>query len=362
MTADIFFKQSIASKPHSKVLLYIKRNSSLSSDILSLSKLTQKRFMSNATNMSPNSRPPFVVRAGIIGSSIALATPLFTLGGVIRLWNTIGTKSADGVIFKRVISVLIGGGAITLTVNYIWPFLRDYPDLLLPFALANGVASMVWHGAGELAVGLDALAGSAAASIESTVPEAAKAVLPDKWIKRLPLAGGVIGVLTALTAPILWPLLTDLCWSKDLKHLLLGGDSFTWVYDIYYSIGLSVAIPVGLLAGISLHHVLKPFVLGFGAAAGRFVAYPWYLTSLPYLAFTTTACVLYYGTARLRGGGVQIEDFLWLSRIDPLTGDTYSMNMKTKEIVSGNEKAVNSSMKLMLAKVIIHEQLVLLYF
>ena len=51
---------------------------------------------------------------------------------------------------------------------------------------------------------------------------------------NLPVGGAVIGVLAALTAPLLWPAATSLCWAPDLRDFLLGGDDLTWLLDAYF--------------------------------------------------------------------------------------------------------------------------------
>ena len=50
----------------------------------------------------------------------------------------------------------------------------------------------------------------------------------------LPVGGAVIGVLAAVTAPLLWPAATRLCWSPDLRDFLLGGDDPAWLLDAYF--------------------------------------------------------------------------------------------------------------------------------
>ena len=49
---------------------------------------------------------------------------------------------------------------------------------------------------------------------------------------RMPVGGAVIGVLTVLTAPLLWPAATQLYWSP--VDLLLAGDDLQWLTDAYY--------------------------------------------------------------------------------------------------------------------------------
>jgi hypothetical protein len=271
-------------------------------------------------------RPPIAVRVGIVGAAIALATPAFALAGVFRVWSSVLPKTANGKLVKQVVSTLIGGGSVTLVYFYFLPFLRDYPDLILPFALSNGLMCMFWHGVAEAAVGLDTLAG-AASELSASLPEQVARAVPRVW-QRLPVGGALLGALTALTAPLLWAPATDLCWSPELKELLLGRTGVTWLLDLYYGAGMALALPVGVLSGISLHFLLKPFVLGFSAPPR---VYPWTLTSLPLLAALAAACVAYYGSARVRGVGVQIDDFLWMPRIDPRSGAAVSVNVRTGE-------------------------------
>lgn len=50
----------------------------------------------------------------------------------------------------------------------------------------------------------------------------------------MPMGGAVIGVLAALTAPLLWPAATKLCWTPEMRNFLLGGDDLTWLIDAYF--------------------------------------------------------------------------------------------------------------------------------
>jgi hypothetical protein len=47
--------------------------------------------------------PPFLIRVGIISSSVGLATPLFATVGVARLWYNYLPKTANGQILKLVL-------------------------------------------------------------------------------------------------------------------------------------------------------------------------------------------------------------------------------------------------------------------
>jgi hypothetical protein len=93
-----------------------------------------------------HSRPPFLIRSALIGVSVTLATPALTVAGVYRIWAGVLPKSPAGHIVKAFIGIGIGGGCFALIYNFVGPALLDYSDLLLPFALSNGVACMFWQG------------------------------------------------------------------------------------------------------------------------------------------------------------------------------------------------------------------------
>ena len=71
---------------------------------------------------------------------------------------------------------------------------------------------------------------------------------------RLPFAGTVVGLLTAVTAPLLWPSMIDLCWEDSLKQLVLGKQELVkktplnsnWLMDTYWNYGMPVGVPVGV--------------------------------------------------------------------------------------------------------------------
>lgn len=277
---------------------------------------------------------------------------MFTLAGVWRIWSNVLPQSVEGAAFKRFVGLLIGGGSVTLMYYYVYPFMRDYPDLLLPFALSNGAAVVFWQLVAELTVGLDRLAGTAS-EVTSQLPHMARHMMtPSRLWAHLPLGGAALGLLTSITAPLLWNRAIDLCWSAELKRLLLGGDGeVTWLQDIYYSVAVPVAIPIGVLAGSSLHMMLKPFVMGATTAGGA--AIPWHSSSLPFFLAVTTISALYFGTARLRGGGVQIEDFLWMQRTDARTGQEISVNMRTGQVEEGELRAAMAFGKIALVKVVL---------
>lgn len=162
-------------------------------------------------------------------------------------------KTKLGEFLKTTVAVTVGGGILTVVYNYVWPIVRSNSNVILPFALSNGVACMFWQVVLESMFGLSALAGTATlASLQSSAP-----MLYEIPILRgiltvaanLPLGGAALGVLTVVSAPLLWATAIDLVWSPELKQLLLGSDGNLWLLDLYFSLALPVGIPVGLLSG-----------------------------------------------------------------------------------------------------------------
>jgi hypothetical protein len=175
------------------------------------------------------------------------------LSGIYRIWSAVLPKSEIGELVKYGTAVLIGGGALTLFYQYIIPAVLDYADLILPFALSNGLTAAFWMGLGEQVVGLEFVAGIASnstiASVTSWLPQwlTSRAIVAS--LLSLPAGGAIIGGLTALTAPLLWSPLTQLCWEPQFRSLVLGGDSLVWLMDLYYQLLVPVGLPVGIFSG-----------------------------------------------------------------------------------------------------------------
>ena len=226
-----------------------------------------------------------------IGSSVGLASPIFGVGGASYLWFNYMPKSAMGSFMKLTLGLFAGGGMTKLTYSYIWPFLMQNSDLVLPFAVANGVSAAFWFSAGELVFGLDRLAGrtTKGRAVEMPVLNASimshlKSVRSGNAIHLA--AGPVIGGLTALTSPFLWPYLFSNLWPVDLQEMVLGNDPY-WISHMYEFIVFPVALPVGVLSGLMMQWSLKPLVYGAPHI-------PWKARSLPALLAILGACVFYF--------------------------------------------------------------------
>lgn len=278
-------------------------------------------------------RPPFPLRLALVGTTTALATPAYTAIGIYRLWANILPQSALGSQLKKISMFLIGGSTITLFVNYALPLLKQYSDLVAPFALANGVACSLWYSLAELYFGLDTL-------LLMTTPGA---LLPQSlqigFLKKVSTIGGLLGVLTALTAPLLWSTCMDICWTQELKSYLLGGDSVMWLLDVYYSFSVPLAIPIGFVSGMAMQTMLQSLVTGSHGVG-------WTVTALPMLLAVCTASALYFWTSESR-----MNDFFWVQRMDARTGKIGSCNTRTGKYVDGCEQAVYSVVQREMVKV-----------
>jgi hypothetical protein len=197
--------------------------------------------------------PPSLIRLAVVGTSVTLATPVFTVAGIYRIWAAVLPKSQFGQVIKNTTAVVIGGSALTLFYQYIIPSVLKYADIIFPFALSNGLSCMLWMGLGEKIVGWEFLAGlatnSTIGSVASWLPQSITSRTLIASILTLPAGGAVIGGLTALTAPLLWPYVTKLCWDPLFRSIILGGDSIVWLMDLYYQFVIPVGLPVGIFSG-----------------------------------------------------------------------------------------------------------------
>ena len=188
---------------------------------------------------------------------------------------------------------------------------------------------MFWYSLGEACFGLEFMAGTVSMEvISSTFPSWLTRIIrgmignSTQVVNGIPFAGPILGVLTAITAPLLWPIAFELCWSKELKDLFLR-DSF-WPIELYNTIIVPVAIPIGFVAGLSMHTILKPFITGSNGV-------PWHFRSLPLTIALGAAAAVYFGYCNS-----PVEDLLWVKRIHPLDGRELSFNVRTEKVEFGS--------------------------
>ena len=148
-----------------------------------------------------SSTAPFPVRLALVGSSVGLATPVFAIGGILRYYYFYMPKSEIGQKIKYLIGIFIGGSGVTLTYNYLIPFLRDHSDFILPFAISNAVASSAWYAVAEYTFGLEAMLGtvSMAQLTAAGIPAELLTFLSNYGVAQLlvgmPFGGAVVGAL-----------------------------------------------------------------------------------------------------------------------------------------------------------------------
>jgi len=88
------------------------------------------------------------MRSLLVTSSVGLATPLFTVGGIVRLWYHLPAGAS-----KYFIALVLGGGVTTLVFIHVIPFHLDHAEVILPFALANALTAGGLYALLEKAVG-----------------------------------------------------------------------------------------------------------------------------------------------------------------------------------------------------------------
>jgi hypothetical protein len=268
-------------------------------------------------------------------------------------------------------AIVIGGSAVTLFYQYIIPAVLDYADIILPFALSNGLTAAFWMGVGEQVMGLEFVAGiatnSTIASVASWLPESIASRTIIASLLTLPAGGAMIGALTALTAPLLWSPITKLCWEPQFHSIIFGGDSLVWLVDLYYQFLIPVGLPVGIFSGqamspslwlyaslirpshigIALHSVLKSAVIGHSSL-------PWSRFTLPLLAGILALCAVVYSPKYTRGGGLEYSDFIWIQRRDHLTGQMKSLNLTTGDLQDDLRKSTRSLTLRTVVEVLVH--------
>ena len=125
------------------------RNKNLRS---ALSALPKRRLLSEQTTAGGakhSSQPPYLIRIGLVGTTVAAATPAFPALGLVRAVNHfIKNPTTRFGIFGGTTAILSFAGRDFLPVLY------DHAELLAPIARVNGcVAAIVYAAADGLAGG-----------------------------------------------------------------------------------------------------------------------------------------------------------------------------------------------------------------
>ncbi|KAG8469484.1 hypothetical protein KFE25_005939 [Diacronema lutheri] len=256
-----------------------------------------------------------------------------------------------GPAVRAATSALVGGGALTLCYHYVWPFLREHAELVAPFALANGAASALWYGVLDATLGVEALGGAFSVAALSGGAVAAGASRDGARLAALgglaralaraplPLGGVAVGVGTAVSAPLLWPVCIGALWPAELVEALLGGaDGGSALIDAYTCVFVPVALPVCLAAGASMHALLAPLIVGIPGVA-------WTRSSLPALLALSAVSAAYVHRCR-----TPLASLAWERRLQPRAPDQtpgppalVSRNLFTAELLPGGRTAERSA-------------------
>ncbi len=281
------------------------------------------------------STPPMPIRAALVGTSVGLGTPFFAIAGVADIWYRYMPSTLEGKLIKYLIGVILGGGGGVLIWDHVLPFMGQHSEFILPFALANGITATFWYTLGELTVGLERMIGGVGSTALATgllTPTLTKrffSLAEYPFLRFLPLAGGVLGALTAITTQFLWEPIMSLCWSEELCQLILDKSSSdlkdSWIKEFYGMLLWPVVMPVGIFAGSTLHFLLKPVVVGTPGIA-------WTSRSLPVLLGIVGVSAAYFTLC-----GNQ-ENWWWHLRVDPKTGQIISHNTHNDQILFDDGK------------------------
>lgn len=210
-------------------------------------------------------QPPLVVRAGLVGATTALMTPLFPVIG----FNQLVFRFVDPVT-----RTAINGGTSMLYFScmVLVPKVFFYAPLMLPFALGNGVTS------GILYLALEAGAGG---------PEALAALR----VGPFPVAGPLLGLATALLVPFVYPI----SWSAvypEVSSMLMEPSTWDFIWSICYENNIvpPCLATTGLAVGAVTHLFLKPVIVGIPGV-------PWTTSAGGVLAATLVGLGALYSTA-----------------------------------------------------------------
>ncbi|CAE8639406.1 unnamed protein product [Polarella glacialis] len=179
-------------------------------------------------------QPPVLVRAGLVGASTALMTPIFPIIGFNQLVFRFATPKQQG---------LINGGTSMLyfSAMVLAPNAFYYAPILLPFAVSNGVTAAALYLAAETALG-------------------GPRKLAAPKLGPIPLAGPGLGLATAMMVPWTYPYSWTLVYGPAEALTWLSSDM---IWNFCYSSWMGPCLAMtGLVSGLILDVVLRPLVLG----------------------------------------------------------------------------------------------------
>lgn len=184
-----------------------------------------------------NSLPPLVVRSAIVGATTALLTPIFPIVAL----NYFAFRN----LTRRERFILTGGSSmLCFSAMVLLPKAFFYAPLLLPFALGNASVAAVTY------LGVDLLLGG-------------PAKVASYKLGRIPVAGPSIGIITALTAPLIYPACFAIVYPEYCWDFAQQAGTYSMIIDwCYNSFTAPILVFSGGVAGIAIHSGLQPLILG----------------------------------------------------------------------------------------------------
>lgn len=187
------------------------------------------------------SQPPFPVRATLVGATTALATPIFSIIGLNQLLFRFSDPTTN-------LALTGGSTPLYFSVMVLFPNENYYAPLLLPFAVGNGLVATGVYTAAEVGAG-------------------GPAQLVSARFLFIPVAGPLIGFLTAVFAPFVYPLSFAVVFpTADFWEVAATPKIYSQIFDIclgtYGWILFPCLASTGLISGFFIHIVLKHLVLG----------------------------------------------------------------------------------------------------
>ena len=92
-----------------------------------------------------------------------------------------------------------------MAYKFLIPFLLNHSEFVLPFAASNGIVSASVYALGEVVLGLEVMMGLTSANFVGFVGGFLTSPNILAALQKFPIVGPVIGISTALIAPLLWP-------------------------------------------------------------------------------------------------------------------------------------------------------------
>ncbi|CAD7932603.1 unnamed protein product, partial [Amoebophrya sp. A25] len=302
--------------------------------------------------------PPFPIRVALVATSAGLFTPVSVFVGAGVMWSQILPQSPIGRFIKNAGSFAGVFGAFSLLTVHVGPWLWRHGDLVLPFAISNALTAGFWYAVLEKKIGLTSMAGLAPESsfpaflrpfvrlVGRTSSTGASPTTACASSTRssgsgpahslgLPLGGLSVGMLTASTAFMLYPLALDACLSSELREFLFPFGTAV-VADLYTYLLLPVGLPCGVCAGYAVQMLLGKTIAAqtstrttAGASSSS-----WSTTRTAYcspyliLAQMLFLFCVYSGRASMTKS---VDDLKWEVRLDSTTGKLYSWNPASGE-------------------------------